>query len=117
MSTDAFRKACKAADIFARENAHTARFKITPGEEMTPGEVEIDAQSAETGSNEARLDATIEGKGLEIAFNVKFITDVLNVVDTPNVALETSTATSASLIRAVGRDDFLFVIMPMRLGK
>jgi DNA polymerase-3 subunit beta len=117
MSADAFRKACKAADIFARENAHTARFKITPGEEMTPGLLEINAQSAETGSNEARLDATIEGDALEIAFNVKFMADVLNVVDTPNVALETATATSPGLLRAVGRDDFLYVIMPMRLGR
>jgi DNA polymerase-3 subunit beta len=117
MSTDAFRKACKAADIFARENAHTARFKIAPGEEMTPGLLEINAQSAETGSNEARLDATIEGDALEIAFNVKFMADVLNVVDTPNVALETASATSPGLVRAVGRDDFLYVIMPMRLGR
>ena len=117
MTTDAFRKACKAADIFARENAHTARFKITPGEEMAPGLLEINAQSAETGSNETRLDATVEGDALEIAFNVKFMADVLNVVDTPNVALETASATSPGLVRAVGRDDFLYVIMPMRLGR
>jgi len=117
MNTDAFLKACKAADIFARENSHTSRFKLQPGEEMTPGLVEITAQAAETGSNEARLDATIEGKELEIAFNVKYMIDVLNVVDTQNVALETSTSTSPGMVRAVGRDDFLYVIMPMRLGK
>jgi DNA polymerase-3 subunit beta len=117
MNTEAFLKACKAADIFARENAHTSRFKLQPGEEMTPGLVEITAQAAETGSNEAKLDATIEGKELEIAFNVKYMIDVLNVVDTQNVALETSSATSPGVVRAVGRDDFLYVIMPMRLGK
>jgi DNA polymerase III sliding clamp (beta) subunit (PCNA family) len=33
------------------------------------------------------------------------------------VALETSTATSPGVIRPVGRDDFLHVIMPMHIGK
>lgn len=117
MNGEAFLKACKAADIFARENAHTTRFKLQPGEEMAPGLVEITAQAAETGSNEAKVDATIEGKELEIAFNVKYMIDVLNVVDTQNVALETSSATSPVVVRAVGRDDLLYVIMPMRLGK
>lgn len=117
MSTDAFRKACKAADIFARENAHTARFKLTAGGDLQPGVVEITAQAAETGSNEAKLDATIEGKDLEIAFNVKYLIDVLNVLTTPNVALETSAPTSPGVIRPVGEDDFLYVIMPMRIGK
>ena len=117
MTTDAFRKACKAADIFARENAHTARFKIVPGGELQPGTVEITAQSAEIGSNEATLDATIEGNSLEIAFNVKYLVDVLSVMETPNVALETSAATSPGVVRPVGLEDFLYVVMPMRIGK
>ena len=117
MTTDAFRKACKAADIFARENAHTARFKIAPGGELQPGTVEITAQAAETGSNEAKLDATIEGNGLEIAFNVKYLVDALNVLASPNIALETTVATSPGVVRPVGEDDFLYVVMPMRIGK
>jgi DNA polymerase-3 subunit beta len=117
MTTEAFRKACKAADIFARENAHTARFKIVPGGELQPGSLEITAQAAETGSNEAKLDATIEGNGLEIAFNVKYLADVLNVMHTSNVALETTAATSPGVVRPVGEDDFLYVVMPMRIGK
>ncbi len=117
MTTAAFLKACKAADIFARENAHTARFKIAPGGELAPGTLEISAQAAETGSNEAKLDATIEGNGLEISFNVKYLVDVLNVLPTQNVALETSQATSPGVVRPVGEDDFLYVVMPMRIGK
>lgn len=117
MTTDSFRKACKAADIFARENAHTARFKIVPGGELQPGTIEITAQSAETGSNEAKLDATIEGNSLEIAFNVKYLVEVLNVMSAPNVAIETSAATSPGVVRPVGQEDFLYVVMPMRIGK
>ena len=40
LSTNAFLKACKAADIFARESAHSARIRITPGSELEPGIIE-----------------------------------------------------------------------------
>jgi DNA polymerase-3 subunit beta len=50
ISTAAFRKACKAAEIFAREAAHSARLRINPGGELEPGTLEISATSAETGS-------------------------------------------------------------------
>jgi DNA polymerase-3 subunit beta len=117
MPTSSFRKACKAADIFAREAAHSARLRITVGGELEPGALEISATAAETGSNETLVDATVEGDPIEIAFNVRFLADVLGVVDTPNVALETSTPASPGVIRPVGRDDFLHIIMPMHLGR
>jgi DNA polymerase-3 subunit beta len=117
LPTGAFLKACKAADIFAREAAHSARLRIQPGGELEPGTLEVSATAAETGSNEATVDATIEGEAIEIAFNVRFLVDVLSVIDTPNVALETSTAASPGVVRPVGREDFLHVIMPMHLGR
>ncbi len=117
LSTGSFLKACKAADIFAREAAHSARIHISPGRELEPGTLKVSATSAETGSNETVVDATIEGEPIEVAFNVRFLVDVLSVVDTPNVALETTTASSPGVIRSVGRDDFLHVIMPMHLGR
>jgi DNA polymerase-3 subunit beta len=117
LPTSSFLKACKAADIFARESAHSARLQITPGSELEPGTLEISATAAETGSNETVVDATIEGDPIEIAFNVRFLIDVLSVVDTPNVALETNNASSPGVVRSVGRDDFLHVIMPMHLGR
>lgn len=117
LTKDAFLKACKAADIFAREAAHSARLRISPGSELEPGTIEVSATSAETGSNETTVDATIEGDPVEIAFNVRFLVDVLSAVDTPNVALETTSASSPGVIRPVGREDFLHVIMPMHLGR
>mgnify|MGYP000959911634 FL=1 len=117
VGTDEFRKACRSSDIIAREAAHTTRLKIKPGEELTPGHVTISATAAETGDNVADLDATIEGDAVEIAFNVKYLVDVLGVIDTPNVALETAGATSPGVIKPVGRDDYLYIVMPMHLGK
>ncbi|NJN43549.1 MAG: hypothetical protein HC806_01615 [Anaerolineae bacterium] len=115
MSTESFLKACKQAEIFARESSHIARVNITPGSDLQPGTVEIFAQSEETGQNETVVDATIEGPSLLIAFNVRFMRDVLEVVKTPNVALETSTSASPGVIRPLGEADFLHVIMPMHI--
>jgi DNA polymerase-3 subunit beta len=112
ISTEAFLKACKQAEIFAREGSHIARLSVTP----EPGSVEISAQSEETGSNETTVDANIEGDPIVIAFNVRFLREVLDVVKTPNVALETSASASPGLIRPLGEDGFLHVIMPMHLG-
>jgi DNA polymerase-3 subunit beta len=116
LSTQSLLKACKQAEIFAREGSNVARFNIKASGELEPGSVEISAQSEETGSNETIVSATIDGVGLLIAFNVRFLREVLEVVKSPNVALETSAANSPGVVRPVGSDDFLHVIMPMHLG-
>ena len=116
VATDAFLKACKQAEIFAREGSLIARLNITPGDDMQPGTIEISAQSEETGSNETVVDATIEGDPVLIAFNVRFLREVLDVVDTPNVALETTASAAPGMLRPLGEEGFLHVIMPMHLG-
>jgi DNA polymerase-3 subunit beta len=119
LSTDAFLKACKQAEIFAREGSHIARVNITPGGDLQPGTVEISGQSEETGFNQNVVDANIEGPPLLIAFNVRFLREVLDVIRTPSVALETTTDNLPGVIRPVGQDGqgvFLHVIMPMHLG-
>ena len=117
VSTSSLLKACKQAEIFAREGSNVARFNIKTAQgEMQPSEVEISATSEETGKNETIVEATVDGSGVLIAFNVKFLREVLEVVKTPNVALETSAANAPGVVRPVGDDNFLHVIMPMHLG-
>jgi DNA polymerase-3 subunit beta len=116
LSTPALLKACKQAEIFAREGSNVARLDIKSAGDLEPGAVEISAQSEETGSNETIVAATIEGVGLLIAFNVKYMREVLEVIKSPNVALETSAANAPGVVRPVGDDNFLHVIMPMHLG-
>jgi DNA polymerase-3 subunit beta len=116
LSTAAFLKACKQAEIFAREGSHIARINITPGGELKPGSIVISGQSEETGSNQTEIDASIEGSALLIAFNVRFVREVLEVIKSPEMALETSVDTAPGVIRPVGEENFLHVIMPMHLG-
>ena len=117
VSTSSLLKACKQAEIFAREGSNVARFNIKTGQgDMQPSEVEISATSEETGKNETIVEATVDGGGLLIAFNVKFLREALEVIRTPNVALETSAPNAPGVVKPVGDDQFLHVIMPMHLG-
>ena len=117
VDTAAFLKACKTALIFARDAAHIARVHVKPGTELAPGHMVISATSAETGDDVSELDATIEGDEIEVAFNVKYMIDVLTVVGTPQVALDTTMPSSPGVLRPVGEMDFTHVIMPMHLGR
>jgi len=117
VSTASLLKACKQAEIFAREGSNVARFDIKQANgEMQPSEVEISATSEETGKNETIVEATVDGGSVLIAFNVKFLREALEVIKTPNVALETSAANAPGVVKPVGDDNFLHVIMPMHLG-
>ena len=117
VSTASLLKACKQAEIFAREGSNVARLNIKSSQgEMQPSEVEISATSEETGKNETIVEATVDGGGLLIAFNVKFLREALEVIRTPNVALETSAPNAPGVVKPVGDDQFLHVIMPMHLG-
>ncbi|MEN4042951.1 MAG: DNA polymerase III subunit beta [Anaerolineaceae bacterium] len=115
VSTPAFLKACKQAEIIAREGNYVIRLEITPGDNK-PGQIEISAQSEETGSSEISVEATVEGSSLVIAFNVKFLREVLEVVKSPSDAMETNANNTPGMVRPVGDQDFRHVIMPMHLG-
>ena len=117
LSTAEFRSACKRAEIFARESSHTARVRIDPGDDLSPGSATIAATSTETGDSIAPIDANVDGDPIEIAFNVKYMTDVLSVIDTPQVALETTNPMEPGVIKPVGDNDFVHIIMPMHFGR
>ncbi len=109
-------QACRRADIFAREANHTVRLSIEPQDGMA-GVLRVSAQASETGENEVILDASIEGEALEIAFNVRYLIEVLNVVHHDRVMIGTSSAEKPGVIKAVGDDSFTHVIMPMHIGR
>jgi len=113
MSTAEAVKACRAAHIFAREGAQTVQLHIHAGSELTPGRVVFSATSAETGDDVVELDATVEGESIEIAFNVKYLGDAFSAISTPQVALDTTSFATPGVLRPVGEDNFVHVIMPM----
>ena len=110
-------KACKQAEIIAREGTNVARLDIQPeGEGKKSATLEITAISEQTGSSEITVDASVDGTPLLVAFNVRFMREVLEVIKTPNVLLETNAANTPGMIRPVGDEEFKHIIMPMHIG-
>jgi len=106
-------RATKTASIFARDGSGIVRLVIAPGSELTPGKVTISARSEELGDDVGEIDATVEGEEAKVAFNGKYLTDVLGVLHEAQVALETTNPSSPGVIRPVGVDNYVHVIMPM----
>jgi DNA polymerase-3 subunit beta len=108
-----FLQATKTASIFARDGSGIVRLVITPGGELNPGKLTVSARSEEIGDDVGEIDATVEGDEAKIAFNGRYLTDVLNVLTEAQVALETTNPSSPGLIRPVGTDNYTHVVMPM----
>ncbi|MGB9897753.1 MAG: DNA polymerase III subunit beta, partial [Thermanaerothrix sp.] len=115
LSTSAFAKACRQAEIIAREGNNVVRLNLQPRTDA-PGQVEVSAQSEQTGATQVSLDANIDGPGLLIAFNVRFLREVLDVIKTPSFALEMNANNAPVTIRPIGDESFIHVLMPMHLG-
>ncbi len=108
-----FMRVTKMSSIFARDASGIIRLAITPGAEMTPGKVTVTAQAEEVGGNVSEIDALVDGEEAKIAFNVKYLSDVLNVLHQSQVALEVTTPSSPGVIRPIGVDNYVHVVMPM----
>ena len=118
LDTANFLKAARVSHLFARDAANIVKLEITPsGDELMNGRITLMATSAELGDNVADVDASIEGDSLEVAFNAKYLIDVLSVIDSPQVALETSAPSSPGVLRPIGDEEYTHVIMPMHISR
>ena len=108
-----FLRAIKMASIFARDGSGIARVIITPGATPEAGKVTISARADEIGDNVGEMDALVDGEAAKIAFNARYLADVLSVVKQPQVSLEVTTPSNPGVIRPVGIDNYDHVVMPM----
>lgn len=117
VSREGFLAAARRAKIFAQSNNEVVRLRIVPGDsELDPGSLVVSAQAAEAGDNEDLLTASVEGPAAQIAFNGRYLTDVLSVMKASDVALEMTSPNAAGVFRPVGDSSFTHVIMPMVIG-
>ena len=63
----------------------------------------------------AALAVDYGGDPLDIGFNISYLLDVLNHVDSQDVSFALGDANSSALVQIPGRDDFKYVVMPMRI--
>ncbi|HSN77755.1 MAG TPA: DNA polymerase III subunit beta [Anaerolineae bacterium] len=112
-------RALRVANLFARDSSNIVRFQMTPGHDGAPASLTMTATSAESGDNLANLDAMIEGPESEIAFNGRYMLEVLSIIDEPQIALETTRPSAPGVVRpvGVGPEEFTCVVMPMHISR
>ena len=110
---EAFLAGARRASIFARDSANIVKVALGGDGEEAPG-VSITAHAADIGDNADALEAALEGSATTIAFNARYLIDVLSNLGAEEAALELSGPLAPGVIRGVGKDDYVHVIMPVR---
>jgi len=116
INTKAFLGAARIASSFARDAANVVRLKLSPGDEIG-GSVTISAQSAEVGGHEREIEAAVDGEAMEVAFNARYLLDVLGVVGSDQIALEVASPSSPGVFRPADKTPFTHIIMPMHIAR
>ncbi|MGI6207989.1 MAG: DNA polymerase III subunit beta [Anaerolineae bacterium] len=115
VNTKELQAAVRRASIIARGANNIIRLRIHAEEGDEPSHMTVAAVAAELGDNVVDLDALVEGESTRINFNAKYLLDLLDIIATENVVLETSSPSSPGVFRPVGPDaeDFTHIVMPM----
>lgn len=110
VSTEDLRRTTRVVSLFARDAANVLKLRCEPGQLV------LSANTNEAGDNVASVDATVEGDSLGIAFNARYVSDVLSLLDSPEVELILNGPLAPGLIRSPGDDSYRYVIMPVRVA-
>lgn len=114
---DTFMNAVRRASYFARDNNDVIRVVVRPtDDDVMPGTLEVSANAAERGNSQSYVDSTVSGPELQIAFNARYLSDVLGVIKQPQIMLGMNGANQAGIVRPAGSESYTHVIMPMVIG-
>lgn len=101
-------EAVRRASIFARESANIV--KLAVGE----GKITVSANGAQTGSSQSELSAEVEGEGLEVAFNSRYLSEYLGVVTSERIVFESEGSLRPGVFKEEG-EEWTHIIMPVRV--
>jgi DNA polymerase-3 subunit beta len=112
LGTDELQNALKLGISFAREVANNIKIEILGSQN-----IQVIATSPQVGETTAKIDSKNEGDDLEIAFNAKFLSDVLSNCLTKEVRIDFSGNLSAAIINPIGKKNYRALVMPLRLDQ
>jgi DNA polymerase III subunit beta len=114
---DDFLAAVRRAGFFARDNNDVVRLSAkAAADELAPGKLEVSATAAERGSSQSHVPAAISGPEGEIAFNSRYLIDMLSILRTGRVMIGMNGANQAGVVRPLESENYTYVIMPMVIG-
>ncbi len=95
--------------LLATDKGNSVKFHLKDDQ------LNITASTPEQGESEESLDVDYQGPAMTVAFNAKYLLEVLRALDSERVEVKLSTPLSPSLVTAVGGDGSnRYVVMPMR---
>jgi DNA polymerase-3 subunit beta len=103
-------KAVKIGSFFSSK-INDVRLKI----DSKKSQIEVFSQDIELGENSSEIKGEIKGKDVEIIFNHKYLLDGLNNISTEKIVIGFNGETSPGIIRPESKDDFTYIIMPIKL--
>lgn len=107
--TDQLLQSVKRVEIVARENSHKTILGIEDGT------LTVTAESGNVGRAHEEVEVIKEGDDTKMAFNARYLLDVLNVIDTEAIDVELSGESNPAVIRPQGQFDYTYVLMPMQI--
>jgi DNA polymerase-3 subunit beta len=103
-------RAVRPAALIAHESANIVKLQIEAN-----GHAGItDSANAGVGDHVGQVEAAVEGDGTTIAFNARYLADVLTNVDAEQFALELNGPLSPGVFKPIGDDRYVHVVMPVR---
>jgi len=105
----AFLEAVRRVGIMARD---ATPVRLT----MSADGLELVAITQDVGQGRETVDAEYSGSDLTVAFNPEYLLDGLEVSPGDEVRLETVDSLKPAVLRSVGNDHFLYLLMPVRVS-
>ena len=77
-------------------------------------EVEVFAKSSDIGENTSTISAKVDGDSIEVSFNYKFLVDGMQKIKSSELLFEISEKEGPCILRPIGDDSYLYVVMPIK---
>jgi DNA polymerase-3 subunit beta len=114
MELDDLKRATQSAAVFARDGSNIVRLEMEPEEVSDGGRLKVSARSEEVGDNLDELNIEqMDGEDAKIAFNVRYLQDIVNVLGRGKIAIEITNSSSPGVFRPAESDSYVHVVMPM----
>lgn len=109
-----FQNALKRVGVFANKSTNQVALSISGNElQLSAQDVDFSFEGNE------RMNCQYTGEDMQIAFNAKFLIEMLNAADGDEVTIELSTPTKAGILRPSEKEeaeDLLMLVMPLMLN-
>lgn len=111
--------AVKLSSVFTKEDSDALKFVFDP-----TGLIQVKSSSQEIGENLSKVNAkvvsTVDAEDianyLEVAFNPRYLLDILNNLKCEKAVIETASSTAPCMIRPLDEPTYLHIVMPVRLN-